>query len=214
MITTVLFDFGGVFTPSPFTAVRTGGAIMGHDPDEVLAVIFGAYDRDTDHPWHRLERGEITLALCREQLIALASAQGLDIDPFHALRGMGAGERHEEPFVARTLRLRAEGYRTGLITNNVAEFKDGWRSLLPVDELFEIVVDSCEVGMRKPDPRIFAMALQQLGNASPNETVFLDDFQGNIDAATALGMHGILVGDDRAAAVDLLDALLDHHRSF
>ena len=57
MITTVLFDFGGVFTPSPFAAVKAGGVVNGHDPEVLLALVFGPYDRDTDHPWHQLERG-------------------------------------------------------------------------------------------------------------------------------------------------------------
>ena len=212
MITTVLFDFGGVFTPSPFAAVKAGGAVNGHDPEVLLALVFGPYDRDTDHPWHQLERGEISFSDCHSQLRQLATDQGIDADPLEALRGMGSGERHDEPFVARGLKLRAEGYRTGLITNNIKEFSAGWRSLLPVDDLFEVVIDSCEVGMRKPNPRIFQLALEKLGHPEPNQTVFIDDYQGNIDAANALGMHGILVGADRAAAVDELDALLDRHR--
>ncbi len=209
----MLFDFGGVFTPSPFAAVRAGGAVSGYDPEQLLSLVFGPYDRDTDHPWHQLERGEITLGDCHTQLKQLATERGITVDPLDALRGMGSGDRHEEPFVARGLQLRGQGYRTGLITNNIKEFSAGWRSLLPVDELFEIVIDSCEVGIRKPNPRIFELALAQLGDPSPQHTVFIDDFQGNIDAAESLGMHGILVGADRAAAVDELDALLDRHKA-
>ena len=208
VITTILFDFGGVFTPSPFATIRAGGKLLGHDPDEVADVIFGPYDRDTDHPWHRLERGEIAFAECHTQLIAHSRERGMDFDPFEALKSMSGGARGEEPFVARGIALRDEGYRTGLVTNNVREFSDAWRSLIPVDELFEVVVDSCQVGMRKPDPRIFHLALELLDHADPSETVFIDDFEGNIVAAEQLGMRGILVGDDRAAAVRELDALL------
>jgi epoxide hydrolase-like predicted phosphatase len=104
--------------------------------------------------------------------------------------------------------LRADGYRTALVTNNIREFNDGWRKLIPVDELFDVVVDSSMIGMRKPDPRIFQHALAALGGVEPDDAVFLDDFQGNIDAAEALGMHGILVGVDRLAAITELDALL------
>ena len=60
MYEAVLFDFGGVFTQSPFEVVRLHGAEIGADPEVILEVLFGAYDQDTDHPWHRLERGEIT----------------------------------------------------------------------------------------------------------------------------------------------------------
>lgn len=206
----MLFDFGGVFTPSPFAVVREHGTVAGNDPETILRIVFGEYDQDTDHPWHRLERGEISLQDCRDQIMAIAAGMGRELDPFDALRGMAGGHQTEEPFVARGIALRAAGYRTGLITNNIKEFADGWRSLIPVDELFEIVIDSCVVGMRKPNPKIFEMALAELG-ANAHETVFIDDFPGNIVAAEALGMHGVLVGADRAAAVASLDELLAQH---
>ena len=83
-------------------------------------------------------------------------------------------------------RLRADGLRTAMITNNVVEFRDYWRAMLPLDELFDVVVDSSEVGMRKPDPRIFALALDQLGRPSRRRSIFLDDHPGNIAGAEAL----------------------------
>jgi putative hydrolase of the HAD superfamily len=103
---------------------------------------------------------------------------------------------------------RAAGWRTGLITNNVREFGDAWRAMLPVDELFDVVVDSHQVGMRKPDPRIFRLALEQLGGVAPERTVFLDDFPGNLAAAKALGMRTILVDHDWDVAVTELRRLL------
>jgi len=211
VIEAVLFDFGGVFTGSPFHAVRESDLIAGHDPEVVIEVVFGPYDRDTDHPWHRLERGEVSLHEARDLLIALAAERGLDIDPFDTLKGMAIGGGAADEYVERTRRLRADGYRTALVTNNVREFNDGWRSLIPVDELFDVVVDSSMIGMRKPDPRIFHHALAALGGIAPERAVFLDDFPGNIDAATELGMHGILVGVDRPAAITVLDDLLAAH---
>ena len=67
-----------------------------------------------------------------------------------------------------------------------------------------MVVDSCEEGIRKPDPRIFMIALDRLGVEFPERAVFLDDFDGNIDAARALGMHGILVTGHPQPAMDEL----------
>ena len=107
----------------------------------------------------------------------------------------------------RTLWLRSHGLRTALVTNNVREFGDGWRSLVPVDELFDVVIDSSHAGVRKPDPRIFRLALDAL-DVTPEQSLFLDDFPGNIAAAGALGMRGILVGTDRLAAIAELDTLL------
>ena len=119
------------------------------------------------------------------------------------------GRRHPPPHVVERVRaLRQAGYRTALVTNNIAEFGDGWRQLIPVDELFEVVVDSCQVGRRKPDPRIFRLALEQLDGVPPEQAVLLDDFEAHVAGARRIGMHGIVVGDDRAAALAQLDALL------
>ena len=203
----VLFDFGGVFTQSPFEAVRLHGDELGADPELVLGVLFGDYDQDGDHPWHRLERGEIALADARVEINELAAARGLDFDPFGAFAKFGTGGHMADAMVERTRKLRADGIRTALVTNNVREFGDGWRSLVPVDELFEVVIDSSHAGVRKPDPKIFRLALDAL-EVTPERSLFLDDFPGNVAAANALGMRGILVGTDRLAAIAELDELL------
>jgi epoxide hydrolase-like predicted phosphatase len=207
MYEAVLFDFGGVFTQSPFEAVRLHGDELGADPEIVLEVLFGAYDQDTDHPWHRLERGEIAFGAARTEINELATTRGLGFDPFGAFAKFGTGGHMADAMVERTRQLRADGVRTALITNNVREFGDGWRSLVPVDDLFEVVIDSSHAGVRKPDPRIFQLALDALGVAA-EQSVFLDDFPGNVAAAGAIGIHGILVGSDRLAAIAELDALL------
>lgn len=203
----VLFDFGGVFTQSPFEAVRLHGDEIGADPELVLSVLFGDYDQDTDHPWHRVERGELALADARAAINDLAAARGLDFDPFAAFARFGIGGHMADAMVERTRRLRADGFRTALVTNNVREFGDSWRSLVPVDELFEVVIDSSHAGVRKPDPKIFHLALDALG-VRAERSLFLDDFPGNVAAANALGLRGILVGSDRLAAIAELDALL------
>jgi epoxide hydrolase-like predicted phosphatase len=203
----VLFDFGGVFTQSPFEAVRLHGDELGADPELVLAVLFGDYDQDTDHPWHRLERGEIALDAARAEINELASARGLGFDPFGAFAKFGTGGHMADAMVERTRRLRADGVRTAIITNNVREFGDGWRSLIPVDELFDVVIDSSHAGVRKPDPRIFQLALDAL-DVTAAQSLFLDDFPGNVAAADAIGIRGILVGPDRLAAIAELDARL------
>jgi epoxide hydrolase-like predicted phosphatase len=207
MFDAVLFDFGGVFTQSPFEVVRLHGEEIGADPEVILEVLFGAYDQDTDHPWHRLERGEVALDDALAEIRALAGEAGLDVDPFAAFAKFGTGGAMADAMVERTRKLRADGVRTALITNNVKEFGDGWRSLVPVDELFEVVIDSSHAGVRKPDPAIFRMATDALGVA-PERCVFLDDFPGNIAAAEALGITGILVESDRHAAIATLDRLL------
>lgn len=207
MLEAVLFDFGGVFTVSPFTAAREAGAELGIDADVALELCFGPYHEDTDHPWHRLERGEVTLADAREALVALAAAKGLDLDPFTFMVRLAREDTQRDAVVARARRIKAAGVRTACVTNNVREFGEAWRGMVPVDELFDAVVDSCHAGVRKPDPQMFELALDAVG-ADPARTAFLDDHPANVAVAESLGMHGIVVGDDRLAAFDALDALL------
>lgn len=211
-IEAVLFDFGGVFTPSPFDAAEALGVELGAEPGRVLEIVFGPYHEDTDHPWHRLERGEIPLVEAREAILALGRAAGIDADPFRLFARLGRGEGAREALVERARRLLASGYRTALVTNNAHEFRDAWRRLVPADELFEVIVDSSEVGVRKPDPRIFELALARLGGVEPAHALFLDDASSNVAAAEKLGMRAVLVRPDLADALAALDALLEAPR--
>jgi putative hydrolase of the HAD superfamily len=103
--------------------------------------------------------------------------------------------------------LREGGMRLALCTNNVREWEPLWRAKLPVDELFEVVVDSAFVGTRKPEPRIYAITLERLG--LPGEAcAFVDDLDVNVAAAKEAGMHGIHYRDN-AQAIAELDALLE-----
>src|SRR5689334_8329948 len=206
-IQAVLFDFGGVFMDSPFAAVRAFGASQGMAPERALALLFGAYDADTDHPWHRPERGELTLLEARQAIFELSDPERR-IDLFEALGSLrNASVRADMIEVARE--ARARGVKTAIVTNNVREFGEAWRAMLPADELFDAIVDSAHVGMRKPDPRIFRLALERLGGVAPADAVFLDDYHGNVAAAERLGMRGILVEEDHRPALALLRSLLD-----
>ena len=205
-IEAVIFDFGGVFTASPFTGIHAWHESKGLDPAQGVRIVFGPYDQDTDHPWHRLERGEIALMAAAEQIKAVAAEEGLDLELSEMFGSMG-GSGVRTDMVDKAIGIRRAGYRTGLITNNIKEFSDGWRAMIPVDEMFEVIVDSSAVGIRKPDPRIYQMCLDQLGVAA-ERSVFLDDAPGNIAAAEALGITGILVEDDHAPAMAELDRLL------
>jgi putative hydrolase of the HAD superfamily len=204
VIDAVLWDFGGVFTPSPFTATRSYAESLGITNEALIAIAFGPYDEDTDHPWHRLERGEGTLADAMAHAIADAAGQGVEFDPksfFACMRDDGV----DRSVVADTVRdLKRRGIRHAIITNNAREFSDGWRAMLPVDELFDVVVDSCQVGLRKPNPAIFRLALDQLGGVAPERAVFLDDFAPNVAAARSVGIHGVVVTDPADAMDELL----------
>ena len=199
-IQAVLFDLTGVLTTSPWPALTAAG---GGD----VELLVGPYHEDTDHPWHRLERGEITITEWIDDMRVLADEAGatLDLRPLNAL--LDTLVVHDN-VVAHVAALRAEGYRTALVTNNIREGSAAWRALLAVDELFDVVVDSSAVGLRKPNPAIFSHTLDQLGGVAPERAVLLDDVETNLVGARRVGLHTILVGDPPDAALAELDVLL------
>ncbi len=208
-IEAVLFDVGGVFTLSPFSEFDGVGPKIGAKPGQIHEIIFGNYHEDGDHPWHKVERGEISLDECRQTILELAQAEhGFSLDIYEIFAAMPRDGGIRSVLVDKVADLKARGYRRAIITNNVKEFSAGWRSLLPVDDLFELVVDSCEVGLRKPNPAIFELTLERMGIREASKTVFLDDFQGNIETAKALGMRTVHVGEDINEAIAELEALL------
>jgi putative hydrolase of the HAD superfamily len=197
----VLFDFHGVLTDaSPWDAFAAAGGDA--DPDVVLEIFVGDYGSDSDHPWHQLERGEITMAEFGIGLVARAQEAGVSLD-FSALRSYHSEMAVHEGMVDAITELKARGYKTALVTNNIKEAGDDWRALLDLDTLFDAVVDSCVVGMRKPDARIFEHALEQLGGVAPEAAVFLDDHAANVAGAQRAGLQAILVSDVDAAIAEL-----------
>ena len=209
-IEAVFWDFGGVFTGSPFH-LGAYARSLGTTNERLLGHVFGQYEANSDHPWHRLERGEGTLAealeaaaeSCRADGIEGFSAEGF----FKAMGSINSDERREMA-VAKVRELNQTGVRQAIITNNAKEFGDMWRGLIPVDELFQAVIDSSEAGMRKPDPAIYRLALERLEVSRPEASAFLDDFEPNVTAARELGLHGVLVGEDIALALAELDGIM------
>ncbi len=210
MIEAVFWDFGGVFTGSPFYLDDYARSLSTTN-DRLLEHVFGRYEANGDHPWHRLERGEGTLAEALEAADESCRADGIEEFTFEgffkAMSGTTSEERRDQA-VAKVRELNEAGIRQAIITNNAKEFGDMWRQLIPVDELFEAVIDSSAVGMRKPDPRIYQLALERMDVSRPESSAFLDDFEPNVTAARDLGMHGVLVGDDIVPALAELDQIL------
>jgi putative hydrolase of the HAD superfamily len=118
-IEAVLFDFGGVFTDSPFHAVQAFGEEQGISTEVVTSIVFGSYENDSDHPWHQLERGEMSLQMAREQILSLGRSRDLNVDIyelFAKMAGNNAGVAQRLPLVDRVRQLKQDGYITGIIT--------------------------------------------------------------------------------------------------
>ena len=190
----VISDFGGVLT----TPLMHSFAAYQDETGVPMAALGTAMARITEaegeHPLFELEKGRITEDAFLEKL-GDALAPELDHEPqLHRLREIYFDAIDpNEPMIELMRDLRGRGLRMALLTNNVREWEPLWRSMLPVDEIFELVVDSAFVGMRKPDPEIYELTLERmrerdgLADLAPAECVFVDDIEVNAEAAARAG---------------------------
>jgi putative hydrolase of the HAD superfamily len=207
MIEAVISDFGGVLT-APLLGAFDRIQEANHVPPEAYGEAFAYSQREHGvHPLFALERGEIT-----ESEFLTRMERGLEVAAGITASLHGFGTQLMDALVPnrelfdhyRALR-RDHGLRFALCTNNVREWEPLWRPKLPIDELFEVVVDSAFVGTRKPEPEIYAITLERLGLPA-DACAFVDDLEINVDAAREAGMHGI-VFRDTAQAIAALESL-------
>jgi putative hydrolase of the HAD superfamily len=205
----VLLDWGGVMTNPIREMVAAWLDDEDVDHEHYAAVmrpwVAGAYDQNGEtNPIHALERGECTVEEF-ERLLAsrMARRDGVQVTAEGLLTRMFAGSTMAAPMRAAVQSIRGAGLRTGLLSNSWG-MADYPRHLFP--GLFDVVVISGEVGMRKPEERIFRHAAGLLG-LDPAQCVFVDDIEVNIAAAEAVGMTAIL-HHDPAVTLAALGGLL------
>jgi putative hydrolase of the HAD superfamily len=185
----LICDFGGVLTTPLQEGFLAYQDESGVSLEELGKAMARAAEEHGEHPLFVLERGEITELEFRSR-IERHLEDGFDLARLRALYFERLEPNHAMIDFVRDLRGR--GVRAALLTNNVREWEPLWRSKLPdVDELFEVVVDSAFVGLRKPDPAIFDLTLERLGGVAPERCVFVDDLDVNCDAARELGMAAV-----------------------
>ena len=196
----VISDFGGVLTSPLFESFAAWQRQSGLSFERLGQAMANATERNGLHPLYELEKGTITEA----QFLAMLEAE---LDPGTSLSGMrDVYFEHLQPNAAMIdlmRQLRGRGLRMALLTNNVREWEPLWRAKLPeIDEIFEVVVDSAFVGMRKPDREIYELTLERLGDGlAPEECLFVDDVDVNCEAAVSLGMQAVhYVDADQAIA--------------
>lgn len=203
MIEAVVLDFGGVLS-SPiqgsFAVIQERAGI----PTGALATAMARIaEQDGRHPLHELECGRVSEHDFMTRLGETVSADlGTTVHLHEFSTHYFAHLQTNHEMLGLTRSLRARGYRTALLTNNVREWEPRWRSMLPVDELFELVVDSAFVGMRKPDPAIYHLTCERLGLA-PGACLFVDDFAENARAAREVGMRAVQFRDTPQAIADV-----------
>jgi putative hydrolase of the HAD superfamily len=208
VIRAIVSDFGGVLTNPLFEGFALVQERAGVPVEALGPAMARLTERTGENPLFPLERGEVAEAVFLEELGAAVSEElGREVRMADFADHYFAGLTPNVPMIdwLRDARHR-RGLRLAMLTNNVREWEPRWRAMLPVDELFETVVDSAFVGMRKPDPRIYALTLDRLGLPA-EECAFLDDLEPNVDAAAALGFHAVRFVDAEQAIADL-EALL------
>ena len=207
-ITTVISDFGGVLTTpliQSFAAVQDETGVQFEELGDAMTRI---QEEDGRHPLFELETGRLSETdFLRKLGDALEPALGHRPE-LHRFREIYFDALHpNEPMIDLMRQVKERGYRMGLLTNNVREWEPVWRTMLPVDEIFEVVVDSGFVGCRKPDREIYDLTLERMGGPSPEECLFIDDTDVNCTTATELGMSAVHFRDNDQAIPKLRNAL-------
>ncbi|MEA2196189.1 MAG: putative hydrolase of the superfamily [Solirubrobacteraceae bacterium] len=205
----IISDFGGVLTSPLLDSFVAFEERSGISVEQLGKAMGKLWKRDGVHPLFELETGRMTeaafLGALGEQLTAQLGR------PIHL---DGFGENYfdhvhpNERLIDYMRALRDRGYQMAILTNNVREWEPLWRSKLPVDEIFSVVVDSGFVGMRKPEPEIYALTLERLG-VPADAAVFVDDVELNCQAASALGIHAVWFRSTDQAIEEIEAALAD-----
>jgi putative hydrolase of the HAD superfamily len=206
-IEAIVSDFGGVLTTpllKSFAAIQDD---IGISAENLGVAMRNGVREGEDIPLFRLERGEIAEDEFLERL-----ADGLE--PILGHRPHLHHFRHRffdaldpnEPMIALMRELKASGLTMALLTNNVREWEPLWRSMLPLDEIFETIVDSAFVGCRKPEARIYELALERIG-VPAGSCLFIDDLGVNCEGAEAVGMSAIHFRDNEQAIEAIRAAL-------
>ena len=187
-----IFDLGGVLTTPVLESFADFERDLGLKPGELVKTFREHYSRtDGDSDFHLLETGQITEADYYRRLGAKLGEMGSTItmpdDPAEVRKRLWGKIRRNDEMIETATRI-AGHYKVGLLTNNVKEW-GGWREFYPTD-VFHVVVDSSDVGMRKPDPRIYRLTCERLG-VMPQRAVFVDDIEDNVVGARNVGLRGI-----------------------
>jgi putative hydrolase of the HAD superfamily len=207
-----VFDLGGVLMaggPSEVIAFGDRVGLQASHWETLRRNVFG-----NDGTWARLERGECTLAEFVEHLRLTLVSAGSPVTPEQAATFLGVADPFSKRSVMRERMLAAvRALRTVmptvLLTNNVREWRNGWRGAFDVAGLFDHVVDSSEVGARKPEPKIYQITRARLG--VPHDAIFfIDDLGQNLKAARSLGWQTYLFTDE-GEALAMLESLRAPH---
>ncbi len=207
-IEAAVFDLGGVFLAGGVEAVAGFGDRHGVPADAWQAIRRDLFHHETGL-WCDVERGACTFDEFVARLRARAAEHGVEVSPEEARNfmqntGDSARERLRPEIVAAAERIHRR-MPTALLTNNIREWRDEWRTLIDADTLFDVVVDSSEIGARKPERPIYEVTRERLG-VRHESLFFVDDIGANLKVARALGWQTLRY-DDTTRVLEVLDAI-------
>ncbi|MDQ3849999.1 MAG: HAD family phosphatase [Actinomycetota bacterium] len=207
MIRAVVCDLGGVLTSPLAGSFERFQEHARLAPEALGRALTAITQAEGANPLHELECGRMSeQAFMNRMAAALREEVGRDVPMHEFTERYWAGLRPNAAMVELMSALRAEGYRMALLTNNVREWEPRWRALLPVDDIFELVIDSAFVGMRKPDPEIYALTVRRL-SVPAAQCLFVDDLEPNCAAARSAGMSSVHFVETEQAIADIRAAL-------
>jgi putative hydrolase of the HAD superfamily len=198
----LLVDYGGVLTSSAAQSFRDFEREVGLPKGAIFELIYDAYrEPDGDNPIVRFERGESTAEEFAEAMAAALTAGGheIDLDDMTVVERIFAGASRMPRMWALVGQARDAGVRTGLLSNSWG--LEGY-PVEDLDRIFDVLVISGEVGLRKPDPRIYLHAAHLI-DTPPERCAFVDDLPRNVEAAQELGMFGVHHTDAATTAAEL-----------
>jgi epoxide hydrolase-like predicted phosphatase len=202
-IEAVISDFGGVLTSPLLDSFVSFQDASGISLEQLGAAMAAVAARDGANPLFELETGRMSEA----DFLAKLGHQ-LSVDAGRTVEMHSFGERYfehlhpNERLIEYMRGLRKRGYRLAICTNNVREWEARWRSMLPVDEIFDVVVDSGFVGYRKPEREIYELTLERLG-VPAQAALFVDDIEVNCDGARDVGMRAVWFQNDEQAIEEI-----------
>ena len=206
-IKAIVSDFGGVLTTPLLASFVALQDEVGISPESFGQAMRTLAEEDGENPLYALERGETTEDAFLERLNDGLETMIGHRPHLHRFREIFIGALNpNEPMIELMRELKASGLRMAMLTNNVREWEPLWRAMLPVDDIFETVVDSAFVGCRKPEARIYELTLERLG--MPAEAcLFVDDLAVNCEGAREAGMTAVHFQDNDQAIAEIRAAL-------
>ena len=207
-IRVVISDFGGVLTTPLLRSFLAFQDETGISFEVLGNAMQRAAEQNGAYPLFELEKGNLSEAEFLELLQDHLEPELGHRPRLHRFREIYFEALDpNEPMIELMRSLKGRGYRMALLTNNVREWEPLWRSMLPVDEIFEVIVDSAHVGTRKPESEIFELTLERLGAVAPSECIFIDDTDVHCEAARDLGMTAVQFESNEQAIGEIEAAL-------